>query len=127
MNKLTIFFLIILSNLVTNVQAAEEAYQTPAERRKIRMKEMRESVKYVQTEYVRVSRIENLPNKLTALKNLENKADDAENFLKRYKMYGLRGLDTVRRIQKRIGEAIKEMSESVMDIDTEEMDIGDSD
>ncbi len=135
MNKLTIFFLIILSNLVTNVQAAEEGYetpeeevyQTPAERRKIRKQEMREQAQYVVSEYNRVSIIEDLPNKLTELKRLKRKADNAEGFLSRNQMYGINELETVQKLQKFIGQDIDGMRKSVMDIDTEEMDISDSD
>ena len=135
MNKLTIFFLIILSNLVTNVQAAEEGYetpeeevyQTPAERRKIRKQEMREQAQYVVSEYNRVSIIEDLPNKLTELKRLKRKADNAEGFLSRNQMYGINELETVQKFQKFIGQDIDGMRKSVMDIDTEEMDISDSD
>ncbi len=116
MNKLTIFFLIILSSLVTNVQAAEEgyetpaeeeAYQTPAERQKIRMQEMRERTKHLVAEYIRVPKIKDQTNKLIELKNLENAADDAEDLLKRNQQYGVKRLHRVRRIQRKIRQDIE--------------------
>ncbi len=122
MNKLTIFFLIILSNLVTNVQAAEEVYQTPVEeayqqiRAERRKKEMLERTKHVVAEYNRVSEIEEQTNKLIELRNLANAADDAEAFLIRNQMYGMKDLPRVRRIQKKIRKDIDRMRKSVMDV-----------
>ena len=112
MNKLAIFSLIIVSNLVTNVQAAEEV-RAPEEIRK----EMRERVQSLVVEYNRVLIIEDQPNKLTELQNLEPIARNTLNFLRGKQEYGIGGLGRVRQIIRGIEAEIEETRESAMDID----------
>ena len=112
MNKLAIFSLIIVSSLVTNVQAAE-AVQTPEEIRK----DMRERVQSLGVEYNRVSRIEDQPNKLTELENLGPIAKNTLNFLLGKQEYGIGGLGRVRQIISGIKVDIEETRKVAMDID----------
>ena len=114
MKKLSIFFLIILSNLVTNVEAAEA--QTPEE---IRIQEMRESVQRLGAEYNRVSAIEDQPNQLTELENLEPAAIDTLDFLLRNQQYGIGGLRRARFVLRGIEADIRRLHPLVMDIDIE--------
>ena len=111
MNKLAIFSLIIVSNLVTNVQAAEA--QAPEEIRK----EMRERVQSLAKEYNRVLRIEDKPNRLTELQNLEPIARNTLDFLLDNQQHGMGGLRRVRQILRGIEAEIEETREVAMDID----------
>ncbi len=122
MNKLTIFFLIILSSLVTNVQAAEA--QTPKEI----LKEMRKTVREIVAEHIRISRIEDPSNRLAELENFQPRLADGISFLRRprQQQQGMRRLQQLRRIERAVEGTIKRLQHVlVMDIDTEEMDIDD--
>ncbi len=121
MKKLTIFSLIIVSTLASNVEAME-----PQTFEEIRIEEMRERAQEVVAEYNKILAIEDQSEKLEALEDLENRADDTLDFLRRNQQYGMGGLRGVRQILNAIERAIKQLR-SELDIGVEEMDIDDSD